>query len=141
MDLMDNKVSETNLMVSKYWFGDYSSEGWVVAPSDANSLFERLSHYSLDFMILPSWSDAVSCGFCSDRGEYYEILRDVCILWSQDKIRSYRFSDEARLIKLVLILRETDHMMGRVAEQISYCDLCLISLSNINVQEVYVTYN
>jgi nucleolar protein 56 len=67
---------------------------------------------------IPSVEDAILSGFCTNRDEYHSILRDLSLTWSQEAIRVYRSSDEARLIKLVLILRDTDLMMGRISEQI-----------------------
>ena len=103
----------------RYWFADLMADGWIPADADPSTLLERMSKYGLSMHRNPSWEDAVTSGFCQSNGEYISILRELCIRWSQDEVRQYNSSKEAQLLKLVLILRETDTMISRVSEQIT----------------------
>ncbi|MFH0967141.1 MAG: RNA-processing protein [Methanobacteriota archaeon] len=105
--------------IKRYWFGDLVDECWLPADKDPDSLLERMRQHHLVMCSRPSWKEAVLCGFCRDQDEYLSILRDLGVRWSQDTVQRYNSSDEARLIKLVLILRETDLMISRVSEQLT----------------------
>lgn len=108
--------------IKRYWFGDLGPDGWIPASSGTDSLLERITQVPAPPWGRPSWHDAVSSGFCSDRSEYFALLRSLCVSWSESEIRSYSTSEEARLIQLVYILRETDLMMSRVSEQVGVWD-------------------
>lgn len=126
--------------VRQYWFGEKTSSGWIVEPPDPDSLLVRLGRYPQGTMSAPCVSDAVASGFCRDKSDYYKIMRELCIAWSKETIKTYCSSDEARLIKLVLILRETDRMMSRVSEQIAVWEsmVCLADLDcGYNSEERY----
>lgn len=110
--------SDVGREVKRYWFGDLLDGNWVPADMDHQSLLERIRQYRHVMCSRPTWEDAVSCGFCRDQHEYLSILRDLSIRLSQDEIRRYNSSEEARLMKLVLILRETDLLISRLSEQL-----------------------
>lgn len=105
--------------IKKYWYGDKTRTGWSVLPPDPIGLLDRLKQYGSEMSVHPSWKDAVKSGFCKDKDDYFSLLRDLCITWSKQEIRKYHVSDEVRLIKLMIILRETDLMISRLSEQIS----------------------
>ena len=113
-------IPEETTGVRKYWFGDCGPDGWVPASPEVSLLLDRVTKQSQDnTWSRPSWNDAVTCGFCKNQDEYFSLLQDLCIAWVRDEIRTYSISDEARLIQLVLILRETDLMISRIAEQVA----------------------
>jgi nucleolar protein 56 len=105
--------------VRRYWFGDLIHGSWVPADRDPDYLLNRMRQYHHIMCGRPSWEDAVVCGFCRDLDDYLSILRDLGVRWSQVEIHRYNSSEEARLMKLVLILRETDLMISRVSEQLT----------------------
>jgi nucleolar protein 56 len=105
--------------ISRYWFGDLGPDGWLTSSVIPADLLDRIFLYLDSSWERPSWNDAVSSGFCTEKSEYFSILRSLCIYWSEQEIRSYSVSGEARLIQLVYILRETDLMVSRVSDQVS----------------------
>jgi nucleolar protein 56 len=104
--------------IKRYWFGDLVADTWVPADADPVSLLKRMRQYLLVMRGMPTWEDALLCGFCRDRDEYLSVLRKICILWTQDEIRRYNSTEEACLVKLVLILRETDLLIGRISQHL-----------------------
>ncbi len=116
----------------KYWYGDLTDSGWYAFSSDPLELLEIFQRYGPVMAGLPSWKDAVDCGFSKNKDEYFTQLRNLCIAWSQSGIRQYYASEEVRLIKLVLILRETDQMISRIGEQIQLWQRMLGSDSDIS---------
>ncbi len=122
---MDSKLSDqtgNQQISSHYWY----DECMAVDGSDSSDLIQLYSEFITNitnddkFSILPSWQDAVVKGICKDKDEYYSSLREICMFWSRKELQDYNSSDEVRLIKLMLILRETDQMISRLSEQITY---------------------
>lgn len=104
---------------SFFWYDKSQTDGESVSP-DPTSIYFRFREKGEKFSILPTWSDAVIKGFCKDKDEYYSNLREICLIWSRDTLQKYNSSEEVRLVKLMLILRETDQMVNRLSEQIIY---------------------
>lgn len=104
--------------IRRYWFGDLASDGWIPASDDPASILQQLYSTPRSGWSMPTWENAVLSGFCTTKEEYYSRLRDLCIYWTDQEMKRFNSSGEARLIHLVLLLRETDLLMGRVREQI-----------------------
>lgn len=112
-------TDEEGSMLRQLWYTGETPSDLTPNSQDSSLLYARFLNRRDEMTVYPSYRDAVDCGFCSTREEYYSILRDLCIAWTQDTIHKYCNSDEARLIKLVLLLKETDLLMSRISEQIS----------------------
>jgi nucleolar protein 56 len=119
MDSIQSDKMDISPVSSFYWYDIIQTDGEsdLLNPTSTYSRFidegEKLS-------ILPTWSEAVIKGVCKDKGDYYSCLREICLMWSRNKLQKYNSSEEVRLVKLMLILRETDHMISRLSEQIIY---------------------
>lgn len=113
-----------------YWFGDRAGLLWTPAPSDGKSLYERFRHISSLISGSPSPCLGVESGFCQSETEYYQHLRGLCMEWALTIIHDYNQSDEAQLIRLVLILREIDTLVNRVSEQVSVWNRMIASSSS-----------
>ena len=122
MDLHLHRGSDSPENIRRYWFGDLTPSGWADSSSDSADLFRRLNEFGAEMSRLPSWEDGVSSGFCSNKEDYFLSLRNLCLLWSQNVIHSHCSSDEAQLIRLVLILRELDLMINHISEQVGIWD-------------------
>jgi nucleolar protein 56 len=120
MDLDSPCMPDLLVEKRRYWYGDKTDAGWKIRPQNSDILLDYWRKYSSEFWFHPSWEDAVKSGFCKSRDEYYSLLRDLAIAWSKQEIQAYHTSEEVRLIKLVMILRETDLMSSRISEQISF---------------------
>ncbi len=105
-------------IIRRYWFGDLTPEGWTPVSDDPASVLLRLFSQTRAGWSTPTWENAITSGFCTTKEEYYSRLRDLCLCWSEQEMKRFNSSGEARLIHLVLILRETDLLIGRVREQI-----------------------
>ncbi|HWQ67414.1 MAG TPA: hypothetical protein VN372_11145 [Methanospirillum sp.] len=101
-----------------FWFGDYQETGWQMAGNNPDQLLIRYRKERMNMVPLPTVHDAVKSGFCHDQGSYYSLLRAFCIKWVEEEITAYTSSSEARLIRLVLILRDVDLMAERIGQQI-----------------------
>lgn len=112
--------------VLRYWFGDLIGSRWIPA-SFGQALYERFLAAGHIMAGSPSPRLGVESGFCQSESEYYQHLRDVCINWTGTVISDYNRSDEAQLIRLVLILREIDTLVGRVSEQVSVWNQMLLT--------------
>lgn len=66
----------------------------------------------------PCWETAMEGGCCATREEYDTLLHDLCMARMGAGLRVYHQSGEARLIRMVLMMRESDLMISRVTEQI-----------------------
>ncbi|WP_319579604.1 RNA-processing protein [uncultured Methanospirillum sp.] len=122
---MDSKQSDqtgNQQITSHYWYNECKS----VEGSDSSDLTQLYSGFIANianrdkFSILPNWQEAVVKGICKDKDEYYSSLREICMFWSRKELQIYNSSEEVRLIKLMLILRETDQMISRLSEQIIF---------------------
>jgi nucleolar protein 56 len=114
----------------RYWFGDQNGSQWIPALSDCQSLYERFTGPGSTMSCSPSPCLGVKSGFCQSESEYYQHLRSFCMHWAGTVITDYNQSDEAQLIRLVLILREIDTLVSRVTEQVSVWNRMINSSSS-----------
>jgi nucleolar protein 56 len=117
--MSENKLSQVGdqLDDSHYWYTGCKS-GKNQNSLDPEIFSTRFKQEGAVFRILPTWEEAVIRGTFRNKDEYFSSLQDICIRWSKQVLRIYNSSDEVRLIKLMLILRETDLMISRLSEQI-----------------------
>ncbi|HWQ64766.1 MAG TPA: hypothetical protein VN429_10155, partial [Methanospirillum sp.] len=119
---MGSKQSEKtdNLQVSSFhWYDEFKTERDSALPNPT-IFYSRFIENGEKFSILPTWKEAVTKGICKDKDDYYSYLREICLIWSRNELQKYNSSEEVRLVKLMLILRETDQMINRLSEQIIY---------------------
>jgi len=110
---------EDQLEDPQYWYTEYKS-GKNQNSLDSGIFSTRFKLEGPVFRILPTWEEAVIRGTFRNKDEYFSSLQDLCIIWSKQVLQIYNSSDEVRLIKLMLILRETDLMISRLSEQILF---------------------
>ena len=118
MEIIRNDNSVLSGDQIHYWFGDLNPSGWAVSSSNPEILLNRVKKIGQDLHSFPSWEDGVSSGFCGNKNDYFSNLRNLCLLWSQEVLQLHCSSEEAQLIRLVRVLREVDHMISRLSEQI-----------------------
>ncbi len=119
MDLGQYDFDKNLQKDSHYWYEEYKPSERGDSP-DPVVIYSKFNANLSKFSFLPSWEEAVIKGICKDKNDYYSLLRAICIIWSQKKLQIYNSSDEVRLIKMMLILRETDQMIGRLSDQIIF---------------------
>lgn len=134
---MDSKQSEKtdDLHVSSfYWYDELKIERDSTLPIPT-VFYSRFIENGEKLSILPTWKEAVTKGICKDKDDYYFYLREICLMWSRNTLQKYNSSEEVRLVKLMLVLRETDLMMSRLSEQIINWDSMRESDSDSSVKQ------
>jgi len=108
--------------MQSYWFGDVKNGSCLPCSGTTADLADRLMSLrtSMDRFVLPDWTMARDCGFCSDRADYLAKLRDVCVVIAKRRIREKYQEKDTELLQMVRTLDELDTVInllsGRVAE-------------------------
>lgn len=108
-------------MMHSYWFGDVAAGGCTRAEGDLDALVERLNSISTSpgDIIPPDWRMARECGAASDRADYLERLREICLRVARDRIAESFQGKDTELIQMVMALEGMDQAVNQLAERLA----------------------
>lgn len=67
---------------------------------------------------LPSSDIAIQYGYTESTYEYRALLHDLCLILTEEAVNEVQGTAQAILLRLIRILREIDHSISRLSEQI-----------------------
>ena len=105
-----------------YWFGDVEEGICTRADGDPDALARRLSSVRIQpgDLVPPDWRMARECGAVKDRAGYIEMIREICLRISKDRVAASFRGRDTELIQMVMALEGMDQaanqLAGRVAD-------------------------
>jgi nucleolar protein 56 len=105
--------------MQSYWFGDVGDRRCTLFIADQNAMIDRIRSIStsMDSFIPLEWEQAVHCGACSDRVDYFAKLQAVCITAAERSIREQYSGKDAELLQMVRTLDEIDNVINLLSER------------------------
>jgi nucleolar protein 56 len=107
--------------MQSYWFGDAGDGRCQAACGDPAALAKRLEtlQATMDGFIPLRWEDAVACGTCTDRAGYLSLLREVCFLRAEQRVREEYAGKDTELLQMVRTLDEMDEVINLLSERVA----------------------
>jgi len=106
--------------MQSYWFGDASDGRCQAADGNPVALAQRLDSLqtTMDGFIPLMWEDAMACGICTDRAGYLSLLREVCFIRAEQRIREEYAGKDTELLQMVRTLDEMDEVINLLSERV-----------------------
>jgi nucleolar protein 56 len=107
--------------MQSYWFGDTVDVRCEAADGHAVALAQRLDSLQtkMDGFVPLRWEDAVTCGICTDRAGYLSLLREVCFIRAEQRIREEYAGKDTELLQMVRTLDEMDEVINLLSERVA----------------------
>jgi len=107
--------------MQSYWFGDAGDGRCQAADGNPVALAQRLEtlQTTMDGFIPLRWEDAIACGICSDRAGYLSLLREVCFIRAEQRIREEYAGKDTELLQMVRTLDEMDEVINLLSERVA----------------------
>lgn len=102
-----------------FWFGTREEKTCHPVTGDVVAVATHLSTLKVSGTRInfPDWKLAVDCGFCSDRTEYLQKLREVTTYLAEEQMRSYYGEKDRELLSMVRMLDRMDDAINLLTEQ------------------------
>ncbi|HEX3001074.1 MAG TPA: RNA-processing protein [Methanoregula sp.] len=107
--------------MQSYWFGDTGDGCCQAAEGDSVVLAQRLDSLQtkMDNFVPLKWEDAIACGICTDRAGYLTLLREVCFIRAEQRIREEYAGKDTELLQMVRTLDEMDEVINLLSERVA----------------------
>lgn len=107
--------------MQSYWFGDTGDGRCQAACGDPVTLAQRLDSLQtkMDGFIPIRWEEAMVCGICTDRAGYLTLLREVCFIRAEQRIREEYAGKDTELLQMVRTLDEMDDVINLLSERVA----------------------
>lgn len=106
--------------MQSYWFGEVNEGRCKAARGDPVALAQRLDSLrtAMDGYVPIRWEDAVICGICTDRAGYLTLLREVCFIRAEQRVREEYAGKDTELLQMVRTLDEMDEVINLLSERV-----------------------
>jgi len=107
--------------MQSYWFGDAGDGRCQAACGDPVALAQRLESLQtkMDGFVPLRWEDAMVCDICTDRAGYLTLLREVCFIRAEQRIREEYAGKDTELLQMVRTLDEMDDVINLLSERVA----------------------
>jgi len=107
--------------MQSYWFGDAGDGRCQAACGDPVALAQRLEtlQTTMDGFVPLRWEEAMACGICTDRAGYLTLLREVCFIRAEQRIREEYAGKDTELLQMVRTLDEMDDVINLLSERVA----------------------
>lgn len=106
--------------MQSYWFGDAGDGRCQGADGNPVALAQRLDSLqtNMDGFVPLQWEDAIACGICTDRAGYLSLLREVCFIRAEQRVREEYAGKDTELLQMVRTLDEMDEVINLLSERV-----------------------